>query len=62
LQIDLFKSNHIIADAVVETVYTQVSEPTRQFTGITVHDGFDAYVTVIDPATVPIFTRIQFHL
>jgi len=50
LQIDLFKSNHIIADAVVETVYTQVSEPTRQFTGITVHDGFDAYVTVIDPA------------
>lgn len=50
LQIDLFKYSHIIADAEVETVYTQVSEPTRQFTGITVHDGFDAYVTVIDPA------------
>ncbi|MDD5765452.1 MAG: hypothetical protein PHW79_04260 [Candidatus Marinimicrobia bacterium] len=49
-KIDLYKANHIITDAEVEVVYTQVSEPTREFTGITVHDGFEYYVTVIDVA------------
>lgn len=49
-KIDLCKSNHIIAEAPVEVVFTQVSEPTRQFTGISVHKGFEYYVTVIDVA------------
>ncbi len=50
IMLDLYKASHLISEAKVETVYTQVSEPTRQFTGITVHDGFDCYVTVLDPA------------
>jgi len=49
-KIDLFKANHIIADAAVEIAYTQVSEPTREFTGISVHKGFEYYVTVVDVA------------
>ncbi|PIS28059.1 MAG: hypothetical protein COT43_07230 [Candidatus Marinimicrobia bacterium CG08_land_8_20_14_0_20_45_22] len=49
-KIDLFKANHIIAGAEVKVVYTQVSEPTREFTGITIHKGFEYYVTVVDVA------------
>ncbi len=49
-RIDLVKYNHEIWRAPVEKVYEQASEPTRQFTGISVHNGFDYYVTVIDVA------------
>ncbi len=49
-KIDMFKYNHDLATATVDTVFTQESQPTRQFTGITVHNGFEYYVTVIDAA------------
>lgn len=49
-KIDLYHHQHQIGVAPVETVFTQISEPTRQFTGITVHNGFEYYVTVIDVA------------
>jgi hypothetical protein len=40
---------HNIAAAPIEVVYEQASEPTRQFTGISVYRGFEYYVTVIEP-------------
>ncbi len=49
-KIDLLSVNHSINQAPVELVYEQTSEPTRQFTGITVHNGFEYYVSVIDVA------------
>lgn len=49
-KIDLFKYDHNIKNAPIELVYQQISEPTRQFTGISVHNGFEYYVTVIDIA------------
>jgi len=49
-KIDLFHHQHQLAAAPIETVFTQISEPTRQFTGITVHNGFEYYVTVVDVA------------
>ncbi|MBU0712670.1 hypothetical protein KJ762_07310 [bacterium] len=49
-KINLLKYNHFIADAPIELVYQQTSKPTRQFTGISVHNGFEYYVTVIDVA------------
>jgi hypothetical protein len=49
-RINLFKYNHIIGNAPVEEIYRQDSEPSRQFTGITVHNGFQYYVTVLDVA------------
>lgn len=49
-RIDLIKYNHIIADAPVELVYQQSAEPSRKFTGISVWNRFDYYVTVIDTA------------
>ncbi|NOX37086.1 MAG: hypothetical protein GXO78_06060 [Calditrichaeota bacterium] len=49
-RIDLVKYQHRIWEAPVEKVFEQSSEPSRQFTGITVHTGFEYYVTVIDTA------------
>lgn len=49
-RLDLFKHNHQIGEADVDTVYRQEGEPSRQFTGITVHGGFEYYVTVVDTA------------
>lgn len=47
-RIDLVRVNHEIWRAPVEKVFEQSSEPDRQFTGISVHNGFEYYVTVID--------------
>jgi hypothetical protein len=49
-RIDLFKYNHEIGNAPIDTVFTQDSEPNRQFTGITVYNAFEYYVTVLDVA------------
>jgi len=49
-KIDLVSVNHNIGVAPVEVVYEQASEPTRQFTGISVHNGYEYYVTVVDVA------------
>jgi len=49
-KIDLYKYQHHIEMAPVEKVFEQASEPSRQFTGITVHNGFEYYVTVVDTA------------
>lgn len=49
-RIDLNKHNLIIGDTPIDTVYQQTTEPSRQFTGITVHNGFEYYVTVVDTA------------
>lgn len=49
-RIDLFRHRHRIADAPVEIVFTRETEPTQQFTGISVHNKFEYYVTAIDPA------------
>ncbi len=49
-RIKLFENNHDIASAPIEPVFQQASEPTREFTGITVHNGFEYYVTVVDVA------------
>ena len=42
-------ASHNIGAAPIEVVYEQASEPTRQFTGISVYNGFEYYVTVIEP-------------
>jgi hypothetical protein len=47
-KIDLFKHNHQIGAAPVDTVFVEESEPNRQFTGISVFNKFEYYVTVID--------------
>ncbi len=57
-KIDLFKYRHNIGDAEVEIVYEQSSEPTRQFTGISVHNGFEYYVTVVDSTVSPVLSQI----
>lgn len=49
-RIDLVAAGHNLAAAPIDTVFRQASEPTRQFTGISVHGGFDYYVTVVDVA------------
>ena len=49
-RIDLFKYAHDIAAASIDTVFHFASEPTRQFTGISVHNRFEYYVTAIDVA------------
>ncbi len=49
-KIDMLAANHNITNAPMEVVFEQASEPTRQFTGISVHDGFEYYVTVVDVA------------
>jgi len=49
-KIDLPKYAHHIDQAPVEKVFEEASRPTRQFTGITVHNNFEYYVTVIDVA------------
>ena len=51
-RIDLYKYLHHIDQAPVEKVYEQASQPTRQFTGITVHNKFEYYVTVVDPQSL----------
>ena len=48
-KIDMYAAAHNIAAAPIEVVYEQASEPTRQFTGISVYNGFEYYVTVIEP-------------
>jgi len=47
-RIDLYSHNHHIDSAPVEVVFEQLSEPDRQFTGVSVHNGFEYYVTVVD--------------
>ncbi len=47
-KIDLYMNQHMIGDAQVKVVFEESSKPTRQFTGITIHNGFEYYVTVID--------------
>ena len=49
-RIDLYKYNHEIGNAPVEIVYQQLTEPSRQFTGISVHNKSEYYVTVLDTA------------
>jgi len=49
-RLDLFSVGHVIGSAPVEEVFAQTSEPSRQFTGISVHNGFEYYVTVVDTA------------
>jgi len=49
-RIRMFQYNHHISEAPVEVVFEQTSEPTRQFTGISVHNGSEYYVTVVDVA------------
>ena len=49
-KIDLVGVNHQIGNAPVEKVFEQTSRPTRQFTGISVYNGFEYYVTVLDVA------------
>lgn len=48
--IDMFKYSHNIQAAPVEMVSLKADEPTFQYTGISVHNGFEYYVTVIDVA------------
>ncbi|WP_456406276.1 hypothetical protein [Caldithrix abyssi] len=57
-KIDLFKHDHHIDQAPVEVVFEQSSEPTRQFTGISVHNGFEYYVTVVDSTVSPVLSQI----
>ncbi|RMF56694.1 MAG: hypothetical protein D6743_19850, partial [Calditrichaeota bacterium] len=57
-KIDLFSHRHNIGQAPVELVYEQASEPNRRFTGISVHNGFDYYVTVVDSSVAPILSQI----
>jgi hypothetical protein len=47
-KLDLFAHNHNIASVPVEQVWEEQSYPNRQYTGISVHNGFEYYVTVID--------------
>jgi len=47
-RIKLFEYNHQIGSAPIDTVFTQASRPARQFTGITVYNGFEYYVTVME--------------
>lgn len=49
-RIDLTNVSHDIASAPVEKVFEQSSKPSRQFTGISVYNGFEYYVTVVDVA------------
>jgi len=57
-RIDLFQYQHRIAEAPVQVVYEQSSQPDRQFTGISVHEGFEYYVTVVDYSVSPALSQI----
>ncbi len=57
-KINLVKSQHRINEAKVEIAFEQSSEPTRQFTGISVHNGFEYYVTVVDSSVSPVLSQI----
>lgn len=57
-KIELYEHNHQISDAPVEIVYEQASKPFRKFTGISVHAGFEYYVTVIDESVDPVESQI----
>jgi len=57
-KIDLVKHQHQINQATVEVVFEMSSEPTRQFTGISVHNGFEYYVTVVDSTVSPVLSQI----
>ena len=47
-KIDMYASNHQISQAPIVEVFRQESQPNRRFTGITVHNGFEYYVSVTD--------------
>ncbi|RMH84173.1 MAG: hypothetical protein D6681_16645 [Calditrichaeota bacterium] len=49
-RIDLVPYNHQIGAAPIDTVFHFASEPSLQFTGITVHNKFEYYVTAVDTA------------
>ncbi len=48
-RIDLYAHQHDIASAPADIVFQQASQPTRQYTGISVYNGFEYYVTAIEP-------------
>jgi DNA-binding beta-propeller fold protein YncE len=48
--IDLVENNHQIASAEIKIAFIQENDPDHQFTGITIHNGFEYYVTVINVA------------
>jgi len=52
-KLDMYAHQHDIASVPVEQVWEEQSYPTRQYTGISVHNGFEYYVTVIDETTTP---------
>jgi len=47
-KLDLYAHSHNIASVPVEQVWEEQSYPNRQYTGISVHNGFEYYVTVVD--------------
>ncbi len=49
-RLDLYKNNHVLANTQIEPVFEWASDPDIQFTGISVHNNFEYYVTVIDIA------------
>ncbi len=51
-RIDLYQHSHRINQAPIEKVFEQSSQPTREFTGISVHNGFEYYVAVVDPQSL----------
>ncbi|MBN2367111.1 MAG: hypothetical protein JXL67_13155 [Calditrichaeota bacterium] len=48
-KLDLYRYNHNISATPVEIIFERASEPTLQYTGITVYNGFEYYVTAIQP-------------
>jgi len=46
--IDLVSNSHALSNAQIEPVFEWASGPDIQFTGISVHNGFEYYVTAID--------------
>jgi len=47
-KLDMFDYQHNIASIPIDTVFVEETRPNHQYTGITVHNGFEYYVTVID--------------
>jgi len=47
-KIDLAANNHVLDTAPIDTVFEWASNPDIQFTGISIHNNFEYYVTVID--------------
>ena len=59
-KIDLFEYNHNISDAPIEMVFEEKDEPSYQFTGISVHNGFQYYITIIDVADTAVVRNSSF--